>query len=229
MVSLSKNPGVARAVALTTGRGARLVGLVLAAQIVLLFAYLYTTTTSITSVSHTLYPIAWITLGVWLVVHLRAYGPPRFRPRLAAPIAVGYFLVLGTVGSTFGLSGGSATTTVTWATPGWGPIVFLDAVAVQVVVVPFEVIGYLALSYGVYRAIAASAGGALSGLVGMFACVGCVMPILAALGGVFGGVTAALQPSAMSYGLATAVFTVTVGLLAVTIPTSDPLEAKTDR
>lgn len=229
MESLSKNPGVARAVALTTGREARIVAFVLLAQIALLFGYLYATTTSITSVSHTLYPIAWITLGVWLVLHLRTYGPPQFRPRLAATIAVGYFLVLGTVGSTFGLSGGSATTTVTWATPGWGPIVFLNAVAVQVVVVPFEVIGYLALSYGVYRAIAASVGGALSGLVGLFACVGCVMPILAALGGVFGGVTAALQPSAMNYGLATIIFTVTVGLLALTTPTTDPLEAKSDQ
>lgn len=229
MASLFKNPGVARAVALATGREARIVAFVLVAQITLLFGYLYMTTTNITSISHTLYPIAWVTLGVWLVVHLRAYGPHRFRPRLAAAVGIGYFLLLGTVGSTFGLSGGTAGTTVTWATPGWGPIVFLNAVVVRVIVVPFEVIGYLALSYGVYRAVAASAGGALSGLVGVFACVGCVMPILAALGGVFGGVAAALQPSAMSYGLATVIFTVTVGLLAVTTPTSDPLDPKTDQ
>jgi len=60
-----------------------------------------------------------------------------------------------------------------------------------------------------------ASGGAVGGIVGLFSCVSCVLPILASILGGFVGVGATLSQAALSqsYGLSTVVFVTSVGLL----------------
>lgn len=60
------------------------------------------------------------------------------------------------------------------------------------------------------------------GTIGLFTCVGCVLPVVGAVVGLFGGAASAVQPATTSYGLATALFVGTVLLLLVVIPLETP-------
>lgn len=216
------NPGVDRALRLATCRVSGIVLVLLAVQIVLLFVYIYGTGTEVTSTGHVLLPILWITLGVWMVMYLRAYGYRSGRSRFALALGVVYFGILAAIGGVVDISSTTSGFRIAWATPGWGPIVFYSLGPLQLVAVPFEIVGYVALSYGVYRAVASSSKGALAGLFGLFTCVGCVLPLVAAIGGFFGGAATALQPGEMTYSLATVIFVLTVVVLVVAVPTIDP-------
>jgi hypothetical protein len=220
MSSTARRRGLARALAVTTSRETLLALAVLVAHVGLIFAYIVRTDTVVQSPRYLLYPVAWVVLSVYLVVAFRRRGPNPTRSRFAVAVAVGYFLLLAAVGATIGVGDGTTGTSLVWATPGWGPIVLYSAGPVQGALVPFEVIGYAALSYGVACAVAGSSRGVLAGVVGMFTCIGCVLPVVAAVVGLFGGTAAAAQPATTSYGLATAVFAATIGLFLIAVPTT---------
>jgi len=99
--------------------------------------------------------------------------------------------------------------------PGYGPALLYSGQQVTVTLMPNYLVGYVALAYLVYVTVIDAAGSAAAGLIGLFSCVSCSWPILASLiSAITGGgsllVTSALQ---VSYGLSTAVFLVTAGLL----------------
>jgi len=83
------------------------------------------------------------------------------------------------------------------------------------VVIPYKLIGYLALTYLVYVTLLDAAGSAVGGVLGLLSCVSCTWPVLATIvTGVAGSGTAlAGAVYAQSYDLSTVVFVVTVGLL----------------
>lgn len=201
--------------------GLALAGLV--GNVVLIIAYLAATDTVVQSLSDTLYPVVWLVCSIYLVAVLARRGPTLFDAPLAVAVAVGYLVVLAAIGTPIGLSSGSATVMTVWATPGWGPIVMYSIGPIGGTLVPFEVIGYVALAYAVGCAVAASSRGVLAGTLGLFTCIGCVLPVIGALAGLFGGTAAVLQPAATSYGLATGLFATTVLLLLVTIPLESPV------
>jgi hypothetical protein len=218
MSTVTKNPGVDRALNLVTSRAALLGLAVLTAHTAVLLAYLHATETIIAP-RRAMVPIVWITFAVWLVAHLKERGLPTESGLFAPAVGAGYFLVLASLGGILGLGAESISLAVQPATPGWGPVVLGSAAPVQVVLVPFKVAGYLALSYGVYRAVAAASRGAVAGVLGLFACISCTLPVIAAVGSVLTGATLAFQPGSLTYDLATGVFVLTVVLLAVAVPT----------
>lgn len=224
MTDTARRRGIARAVALTTGREALLAAGVLVAQVVAVFAYLATTETQVLSVRETLYPVAWITVGVYFVAFLRRYGPDVRSSSLAVAAGAGYFLVLAVIAGMIWPAHQAAGVdlTVFWRSPGWGPTVSYSSNLVQGAIVPFKLVGYAALAYGIAAAVAASSRGALAGVVGLFSCVGCMLPVVGAVAGLFGGSGAVAATVTGSYDLGTAVFAVTVVVLLVTIPTADP-------
>ncbi len=211
-VSLMTSPEVALALA----------GLVV--NVALIIAYLAATDTVVQSLNDTLYPVVWITLSIYLVGSLLRRGPRLTGSSLGVAVALGYGLVLAAIGTPIGLSEESATVMTTWATPGWGPIVMYSVGPIGGTILPFEIIGYAALSYAVGCAVAAGSRGALAGTLGLFTCIGCVLPVIGAVVGAFGGTAAALQPAATSYGLATGLFAVTVLLMLVAIPLESTME-----
>lgn len=226
MTQQARPTGVREALRVATSLPSLLALAALAGQIVLLFAYLIVTETPVTNTTRVLLPLVWTTVAVWFVAYLatshghadRTESPRRHR---SAALAVGgvYLIALAALGGLVGLTDQSAGLTVVPATPGWGPIVMASLPPLHFVVVPYEVVGYLALSYGVYRALRATSSGALAGLLGLFSCVGCTLPLVGAALGVVGGTASTLQPGALSIHLSTAIFVGTVAVLTWTIPT----------
>jgi hypothetical protein len=227
MTETARNRGIARALAVSTSREALLAMAVLLAQIVAIFAYLATTETVVLSVRETLYPVVWITVSVYLVTSLWRRGPGIRSSTVALAAGVGYFLLLAGIagllqpGPMLGGHHGATGVATFWASPGWGPVVAVGTGPVLVTVIPFKMIGYAALAYGVGAAVAASSRGSLAGIVGLFSCVGCVLPVVAAAGGLFGSAGAVAAAATGSYDIGTGLFVLTVGLLLAGVPMRD--------
>ena len=214
----ARRRGAARAVSVLASPETTLSLAVLVGNVVAIFAYVAATGTVIQSLRHTLYPVVWLVLSCYLVATLVRRGPALSESLVGAGVAVGYFAALAAIGTPFGFGGESNMFMLMSATPGWGPIVMYSVGPVGGTLLPFEVVGYGALAYAVGCAVAARSRGALAGTIGLFTCVGCVLPVVGAVVGLFGGAASALQPATTSYGLATGLFAATVVLLLATIP-----------
>lgn len=163
------------------------------------------------------YPLVWTNAGVWAVVRADP-APGNWRHRaVGVAVAAAYFLAVlyvpGKLGP--GTAGGAVAVRVEMAAPGWGPLVAVTSPWLRAFLVPFEVVGYAALSYLVYANALQFSRRTLSSVLGLATCVGCTVPVLAPLVGAFGGPTAGLATTAYawSYDLGTGVFLLTLGLL----------------
>lgn len=195
-----------------------------------LLAVGYVALSGVTVTDWTLYvvPFVWINVGLWALVRTRPASAPGRKRRVAAAIAVGYFLLLGYFGGLYGPGGGSITglrLSLTTLPPGWSPAVLYNGAGVSVALLPYKVVGYAALSYLVYATALDATSALVGGVVGLFSCVSCSFPLFAGiLTGIVGGGGALAVGSASGisllgltvgpYVLSTAVFVVTVGLLA---------------
>ncbi|MEF8881743.1 MAG: hypothetical protein V5A34_04370 [Halapricum sp.] len=164
-----------------------------------------------------LYPFVWINVGLWAIWRTNPARTTRRRRYLAASLAVGYFLLLayagGLVGpaTRFSVAPGFALDTP----PGFSPALLYDGSLIKMSLLPYKVVGYLALAYLVYATIIDAASSAITGVLGLFACISCTWPIIAAVvtGTLGGGAAVANAVYAGGYDLSIAVFLVTVGLL----------------
>lgn len=167
-------------------------------------------------IRYVVYPFVWINAGLWAVLRASPSAGSR-RHRLAGlAVAAGYFLLVMAVPGNVGLGmAAEPSIRVGWYVPGWGPLVAVSSPWIRLYLVPFEVLGYAALSYLVYANALDLARGTLSGALGLVTCVGCTVPVLAPLFGLLGGPATGLTTTAYgwSYDLGTALYLVTLGLL----------------
>jgi hypothetical protein len=193
-------------------------------ELLLTLAYLARPDVTPTAIRYYVYPFVWINVGIWAVVRTyRAVGTggsasasSRHRRTVAGALAAGYFLVLAYAGGLVGPGLGEFATGFRIATlsPGFGPALIYGGETVRLTLLPFKLIGYLALAYLVYATVLDAARSAVGGALGLLSCVSCTWPVLASLvGGTLGGGAAAGAVMSQSYGLSTAVFVLTVGLL----------------
>lgn len=202
-------------------------------QLLLFLAYHLVSPNDITGVVPVAVPLVWITVGVWALVRTEAPAASRRQRTIGVAVATAYFGLLGYFG---GVWGPGVTTipvgvdlSIASAPPGWAPRLFVNLPVEGVTVlslqvpfqglrinlIPWQVVGYVALAYLVYAAVLDAAGSAISGVVGLLSCVSCTWPVIATI------VTSVLGGSAaiagvvydQSYLLSTVVFVVTVGLL----------------
>lgn len=192
----------------------------LAVQLLFVATYFAATDAEPLQPRYLLYPLAWIAVGLWAPLRGRPKtGSVRARA-VGAAVAIGYFLLVAWIAGLVGVHGDhthhvQTGLDVVLASPGWGPRVSYVTAAGYVTVIPYLAVGYAALSYLVYAAIADATAAAASGLLGLFACVGCSFSLLASVvagtaGGSSGLVTAVY---ALSIDLSTLVFLLAVGLL----------------
>lgn len=165
-----------------------------------------------------LYPWIWLDVALLAVLRTRVPKAPTRRRLTAAAVAGGYLLVLAYVGGLVGPGGSGSGFRVALASlpPGWSPAVMYDGTALTITLLPFKVVGYLGLAYLLYVTVLDTAGSALGGMLGLFSCVSCTLPVIAGLfSGVIGG-TAGLVTTTygQSYALSTVAFVLTVGLLS---------------
>ncbi|MFB6165421.1 MAG: hypothetical protein ABEJ31_09715 [Haloarculaceae archaeon] len=191
------------------------------AELLVMLVYLGTTDggpRSLWALRFWVYPFVWIDVGL-LAVLATSPAPTTDRQRyVGAAIAVGYFAVLAYTG---GLIGPGTTRGIGWRVattglpPGWGPALLYSGPHAKLVLMPFKVIGYLALTYLVYATVIDAAASAIGGVLGLLSCVSCSWPVLASIASSVLGSGSAIAGAvtAQSYGLSTIVFVVTVGLL----------------
>jgi hypothetical protein len=169
-----------------------------------------------------LLPFVWTTVSavtLWYTEPVsRGWKPTAF----AGAVAVGYltlFLWLsGTIGFTpsqlepitgplgFGIDAGRSL--------GWGPIIYYSGEWVGARIIPYQVIGYLSLSYMVYLAVLDVTRSAGAGTLGLVLCPGCAAAAFVPAFGGIAGVSAALSVFLQfSYEIATVMFVVAMGWL----------------
>jgi hypothetical protein len=201
--------------------------LLLVVEAVGVVGYLALTNTTVQSVRYVLYPFVWINVGIVAVVAVTPRPTSRRARLVASGLAVGYFAGLALLAGLVSVDTAALLGTghdhshahvhglqVVMTTPGWGPRVGYAGDVLTVNLVPFRVIGYLALAYLVYAALVDLAGAALSGLLGLGSCLSCTLPIVGSLGvGLVGGTGAAATLASFSVDVSTAVFVGSVLLL----------------
>lgn len=194
-------------------------GILIGIEFLSVVVYLLLTSVIVTQPEYYVYPFIWINIALWALWRVNAPEANARRRLVAAAIAVGYFLVLGYVGGLYGPGIGARATGLRIAVlgipPGWGPALLYSGAWIRLALLPFKVIGYLVLAYLVYVTVLDTTGSAAVGLIGLFSCVSCTLPfIAAAVSGFLGGVSALVAlASAQSYRLSTAVFVLTILLL----------------
>jgi hypothetical protein len=187
--------------------------------------YVVLTPADLTPARFTLYGLLWV--GVGLAVLYREATVARsasIRARRAATgVAVAYLTALAFAGVV--IPGGVPEAVangwfVRTLPPGWGPALVYGGVDIAVVLTPARVVGYLALAALVRGTVLDAAGtGALRsgapGLLALFSCVSCSLPLLAGAAAFLFGAGSALAATtaSLSYDLSTLIFLVTVGLL----------------
>lgn len=189
-------------------------------ELLSLVAYQIATGPAVGEVRYLLYPFVWINVGLWAVTTTNPAAGSTRHHRLALLVGGGYFVAVMAIpgnlalGSLRGLHLDFSSLRVAMAPPGWGPIVAYAGV-VRLYLVPFEVVGYLALAYLVYANALSLARGTLGGALGLATCVGCTVPVLAPLAGALGGPATGLATTAYaySYDLGTALFVLTTLVL----------------
>lgn len=179
-------------------------------------------------------PLIWLTVGAWALASVDPPAAARRHRSIAAAIAGAYWLVLGFLGGVLSLPAHDAPTsirvTLLDSPPGWNPAVYLSTDIVQVTLIPWRVVGYVALAALVYETALVAAvavaerartdasefgTAALGGFVGLFSCVSCTWPIVVqVVGGLLGGTGSILAPlTGISLLASTAVFVATVATL----------------
>ncbi|MFW6018433.1 MAG: DUF7546 family protein [Halapricum sp.] len=203
-----------------TGETARWALLVVNVELAVLWLWFLTAQPQFDSVlgaRYVLYPFVWINVGLWALWRTTpAPAPPR-RRYLAGAFATGYFLLLASVGGLIGLATEHvvAPHLALGTPPGFSPAILYDGGLLKLTVLPYKLVGYLALAYLVYATVIDAAGSAIAGVLGLFSCISCTWPIVAALvtGTIGGGAAIAGAVYTGGYDLSVAVFVVTVGLL----------------
>ena len=191
-------------------------GLILNLELIVVLVYVILSEAHFTAIRYLVYPWVWINVGAWAVLRTRPKPSSTKNRRLAIGVAIGYFALLAYVGGIVGVGGFGTGFRIAWLPPGWGPTLIYGGESLQLVLVPFKLLGYLALTYLVYATILDAAGSAFAGLIGLLSCVSCTIPVLATLlTGVLGGTVgfAASGFYALSYDLSTVVYVLSIGLL----------------
>ena len=194
------------------------VALLINAQAVFVVAYYAQLGSFPSTPRYVVYGLVWVNVSA--LVLYKAPIPRGYdfeTRRRALGIAAGYFALLaffaGLVAT--GVPERAVDARIAWLPPGWGPAVVYAGEYLTVIVMPAYLLGYLALAKLVYVAVLEASGSVVAGIVGLFSCISCTLPILAMIGSaVFGG-TGILAATALdaSYDLSTAVFLLTVALL----------------
>lgn len=199
-----------------------LINALLGVQLLLAVLYGAIFGTSLLSFHVFLLPFIWTTVSivtVWYTDRVsRGWKPTAF----AGAVAVSYLLLFlwlsGTVGFNpsrvepitgelgFGIEVGRSL--------GWGPVIYYSGEWIGARIIPYQIIGYLALSYLVYATILDATRSASASTLGLILCPGCAAAALVpALGGV-AGLSAALSFFLQySYEIATVMFVVAMGWL----------------
>ena len=194
-------------------------GLVITTEFLLVITYILAFNVQVRDWTLFVVPFVWLNVAGWAVYHTTPARASASKRRVAAAVAAGYFLLLAYFGGVVALGSASHSGTLSVSLfglpPGWSPSIIYTGELLHLVVLPYKVLGYVALAYLVYATALDAAGALVGGLVGVFSCVSCSFPLIAGVmtGIVGGGSALAAATAQSSYLISTVVFVVTVSLL----------------
>lgn len=199
----------------TTPKARAALGLLVTIEALTCAWYVVTAGSSILEPRYLIYPYVWISVGALAIARAWPVTGSLRRRVTAGGVAVGYLGVLLVADGVVATSTTPLSITVSWLPPGWGPAVLATGAGIRIAILPFKLVGIVTLTYLVYARLVDAAAAATSAIVGVFSCVSCTYPILAALfaGGFGGGLVATIAQSRFAYDASTLVFLVTVVLL----------------
>lgn len=149
------------------------VNLLLSLQILVAIAYTVLTGVTVPGFRYAIIPFIWINVAAWAV--LRAAPTTRGIKHRAVTFgsAAAYFLLILYLSGLLGPGStaleqvtGAAGFGVTWRSIGWGPTLLYSGKWVSLVLIPYQVIGYLALAYLLYVAVLDITNSAFGGILG---------------------------------------------------------------
>lgn len=198
------------------------VNLVISLQLVGAVTYTVLTGATFPGVRYFVIPFIWINVAIWAVVKTSPTTRGAKHTAIAFGISVVYLL------STLYLSGllrpstgsleqitGMAGFGVTWRSIGWGPTLLYSGEWVSLVLIPYQVIGYLALAYLLYVSILDITNSAAGGIIGLIPCPGCAAPLFTSLAaGIAGTSSAFMLLVTYQYELATVLFIIAIAILS---------------
>lgn len=198
-----------------------LINVAFAAQLAVALAYGVYYDIVVTSLTHYLIPLIWITSGVWAIL---AAEPrvSKWSHRIIGILAGGsYFLLLLYLSGLLspvtpqGQSVSSTTVDITLRVAlGWGPAITYTGDYLQLMIIPFQVIGYAALAYLFYIAILDVTNAAFGGILGLAPCPGCAAPLLTSVfAGALGTSPVLVTLVSYTYEIATLLFLLALALL----------------
>jgi hypothetical protein len=208
---------------------------VLNAELLAVLLYLLFMPVRVQSWRFIFYGFLWINVGIFAIWKTNPTpADPRTR-RIAILVAAGYFLLLAVAGGILGPSHSSpiaalltdghthshgATAAVgsyelRMLPPGWGPAFVYQGAWFMLILMPYKVVGYLALAYLVYATVIDAVTASISGALGLLSCISCTWPILGSIAAsVFGsGSAVAVAATTWPYDISTVAFLGAVGLL----------------
>lgn len=192
--------------------------LIVNTHLLMILAYYALSPNRFTGLTVVIPPVVWIAVSIWVFARTDPPAGTQRQRTIALAVATAYFGLLAYFGGLWGAGApGPVSTqlTVFSLPPGWNPILKIQTSLVEIVLIPYQFVGYLALAYLIYTAILEAAGSAISGVLGLLSCVSCTWPIIATVATSVVGGTAGITGFvySQSYLLSTVVFVVTVVLL----------------
>jgi hypothetical protein len=195
------------------------IGLVVTTEFLLVVGYILLFDVLVRDWTLFVVPFVWINVAGWAVYQTTPKPSSATRRRLAGALAGGYFLLLSYFGGVIAVQTSAHshvsafTIDLVGLPPGWSPSLIYTGELLHLVVLPYKVIGYVALAYLVYKTALDASSAIFGGVVGIFSCVSCSFPLIAGMATGIGGGSLAAATAQSSYLLSTVVFVVTVGLL----------------
>ena len=192
--------------------------LILNVQLVFVVLYFAFSAATLTEPRYVVYGLVWVNVGALVLWRARPPAGHDFATRRrAVAVAAGYLALLAFFGGLVGVGvpEHAVGSRIAWLPPGWGPAFIYAGPNLTLVLMPAYVVGYAALAYLVYVTVLEASGSLVAGVLGLFSCVSCTFPILAAIATSVLGGSGILAATALdaSYDVATAIFLVTVALL----------------
>ncbi|MFW6434774.1 MAG: DUF7546 family protein [Halovenus sp.] len=169
-----------------------------------------------------LIPFLWITVSILAVYYTDPVDAPLQRKLIAGTVSGVFFAVFlylsGSAGTATGLfepvTGSSGVGLSFDQSLGWGPILFYAGEWVAMRVIPYQFVGYLALTYLIYTALLDVASSAKAGLLGLVLCPGCTVSLFPSVFASAAGISSAFAILVQyTYEISTVFFLFAVALM----------------
>jgi len=169
-----------------------------------------------------LIPFLWITVSTLAVWYTDPVDAPLRRKLIAGALSGLFFTVFlylsgsaGTATELFEPVTGSSGFGLSFdQSLGWGPVLFYAGDWVAMRVIPYQFVGYLALTYLIYAAVLDVASSAKAGLLGLVLCPGCTVSLFPSVFASAAGISSAFTILVRyTYEISTVFFVFAVALM----------------